>query len=91
MPDAGRADLITRDRPYHDSPPLPARQHSDQELTAALAPFASDYVARLRVDGERDGAAAARMLACGRLSHYYSLVLAACSDAADEWQKGRAA
>ncbi len=58
------------------------RPHTDEELTAALQPFVLDHLARLAEDRERHGGDGARMLACGRLSHYYTLVHAACEDAA---------
>ncbi len=72
-------------------PSSPPRPHSDEELSAALAPFASDYVAHLQADQEADEPAAARMRSCGRLARYYALICLACEDAADAWRKGRAA
>ena len=65
------------------------RPHTDEELTAALHPFVCDHLARLAEDRERHGGDGARMLACGRLSHYYTLMHAACEDAASG-QKGGA-
>ena len=61
-------------------PQSPPRPHSDEELTAALAPFAADYLARMAEDRPQHGSDYARMAACGRLAHYYALVFAACHD-----------
>ena len=61
---------------------VPPRTYADEELTAALAPLAADYVARMAEDRREHGGDGARMLACGRLAHYYALVFAACHDAA---------
>ncbi len=64
------------------------RLHTDEELTAALHPFVCDHLARLAEDRERHGGDGARMLACGRLSHYYTLMHTACEDAASGREGG---
>ena len=61
-------------------PPVAPRLHSDAELRAAMAPFVSDYRARLARNRERHGQQGATMLGVGVLSHYYSLVLLACTE-----------
>ena len=66
----------------------PPRLHSDAELRAALAPFVSDYRAHLARNRERHGQQGATMLAAGVLSHYYSLVLLACTEDADKAHRG---
>ena len=72
-------------------PPVPSpapRLHSDDELRAALAPFVSDFRARLAADRARHGPGAARMLAASRLAHYYTLMHGECCDGAGGWGGG---
>ena len=70
--------------------PVTPRLHSDAELRAALAPFVSDYRARLARNRERHGHQGGDMAAAGVLAHYYGLVLLACTEDADKPHRGGA-
>ena len=76
--------------PLVSAPPIVPRLHTDAELRAALAPFVSDYRARLVRNRERHGQQGANLLGAGVLSHYYSLLLLACTEDTDKHGRGAA-